>query len=192
MPAVAGAGGTHIFALADFRPDAPFAAVRIAVVRASTGTTFCAGDGSGTACPCGNTGAAGNGCASSVNAAGGNLAATGQASVSADTITLIGSGMPDSSCLYFQGTSNLASGAGAVFGDGVRCAAGTVVRLGPQTNVGGASSYPAAGDAPIALKGGVPAGGASRYYQCWYRNAAPFCTPATFNMTNGVRIDWLP
>jgi len=34
-------------------------------------TLFCFGGGTSTACPCGNAGTAGNGCASSVNPAGG-------------------------------------------------------------------------------------------------------------------------
>src|SRR6185436_15891764 len=115
-------------------------------------TPYCFGDGTGTACPCGNTGAAGNGCASSVNAAGGNLAATGTASIANDTFSLNGSGMPNASALYFQGTTQVAAGAGAMFGDGLRCAGGTIVRLGTKTNVGGASSYPGGGTA-ISVKG---------------------------------------
>ena len=27
-------------------------------------------------------------------------------------------------------------------------------------------------------------------YQVWYRNAASFCTPSTFNLTNGVLVTW--
>jgi hypothetical protein len=30
----------------------------------------------------------------------------------------------------------------------------------------------------------------TRWYQVWYRNAAGFCTPATFNLSNAVRVDW--
>jgi hypothetical protein len=153
--------------------------------------TFCYGDGTGTACPCGNAGAAGNGCASSVSAAGAHLTATGSASISSDTFVLGGSLMPNSSALYFQGTTQTAGGAGVVFGDGLRCAGGSVIRIGTKTNVGGASSYPAAGDAAISIKGANSAG-AVRTYQCWYRNAAAFCTPSTFNLTNGVFATWSP
>jgi hypothetical protein len=27
-------------------------------------------------------------------------------------------------------------------------------------------------------------------YQLWYRNAAAFCTPSTFNLTNGLDVTW--
>jgi hypothetical protein len=157
----------------------------------SAGTSFCSGDGSGTACPCGNSGAAGNGCASSVNASGGHLAGTGSASIAGDTFTLTGSGLPNSSALYFQGTMQIAGGAGSVFGDGLRCAGGTVIRLGTKTNVSGTSSYPSGTDTPISIKGANSAG-AVRDYQCWYRNAAAFCTASTFNLTNGIAVTWTP
>ncbi len=152
-------------------------------------TAFCFGDGTGTACPCGNAGAAGNGCANSVNPNGANLAWSGTASISSDTFTLLGTGMPNSSVLYFQGTSQQAGGAGAVFGDGLRCAGGTVIRLLTKTNVGGASQYPDAGDVLISIRGANSVGNV-RTYQAWYRNAADFCTPSTFNLTNGVEATW--
>jgi len=152
-----------------------------------TPTPYCFGNGSGTNCPCGNVGAAGNGCPSSVNANGANLLATGVASISSDTLRLQGSGMPNSSCLYFQGTTQI----GAVFGDGLRCAGGVVIRLGTKTNTSGLSRYPAVGDIPISIRGSVPAA-TTRNYQAWYRNAAAFCTASTYNLTNGVSVSWQP
>jgi hypothetical protein len=157
----------------------------------STGTPFCFGDGTGAACPCGNSGAAGNGCASSVSTVGANLAGSGIASVSADTFLLTGSLMPSSSALYFQGTAQTAGGAGSTFGDGLRCASGSVIRLKTKTNVSGTSSYPGVGETPISIKGAVVAGSV-REYQVWYRNAAAFCSPSTFNLTNGVEVTWAP
>jgi hypothetical protein len=76
-----------------------------------------------------------------------------------------------------------------VFGDGLRCAGGAVARIGTKSNTGGASQYPGAGDAPVSVRGMVTAPG-TRIYQTWYRNAAVFCTAATFNLTNGVSITW--
>jgi len=155
-------------------------------------TPFCAGDDSGTACPCGNASAAGAnvGCLNSFGM-GGQLRATGTASIAADSLVLQGSGMPDSSALYFQGTARSNGGAGAAFGDGLRCASGTIIRLATKTNVAGASQHPTAGDAPISVRGQDSAG-AVRTYQIWYRNAAAFCTASTFNLTNGLELTWVP
>ena len=50
---------------------------------------------------------------------------------------------------------------------------------------------PGPGDAPISVRGQVTSPGA-RYYQVWYRNAAAFCTAATFNLTNGYEVTWTP
>jgi hypothetical protein len=154
-------------------------------------TLFCFGDGSGTACPCGNSGAPGNGCAHSLNANGANLAGSGNASISSDSFVLSGSGMPDSSALYFQGTAQINGGLGTAFGDGLRCAGGSVIRLGTKTNAGGASQYPTGADPTIAVKG-MNAAGDVRMYQVWYRNAAAFCTASTFNLTNGLQVTWSP
>jgi YVTN family beta-propeller protein len=154
-------------------------------------TAFCSGDGSGAACPCGNAGGAGRGCANSVDASGALLAAAGSASIAADTFTLAGAGMPNSSALYFQGTAQQNGGAGSAFGDGLRCAGGTVVRLGTKANVAGASSYPATGDQPVSVRG-LCAAGDVRTYQIWYRNAASYCTAATFNLSNGLQATWAP
>jgi hypothetical protein len=156
-----------------------------------TSTVFCSGDGTGTACPCGNSGAAGNGCASSVSATGAHLAASGTASIANDSLVLTGTGMPNSSGLYFQGTTQIGAGSGAVFGDGLRCAGGSVIRLGTKNAVGGTSQYPEAGNPSISVKGADVAGN-TRDYQTWYRNAAAFCTPSTFNLTNGVELTWVP
>jgi hypothetical protein len=155
----------------------------------AVGTGYCFGDGSATACPCGNAGAAGRGCGSSVNAAGARLAASGLPSLSADGVVLAGSGMPNSSALYFQGTARTNGGLGQVFGDGLRCAGGSVVRLGTKANAAGASSYPGPGDLSVSVRGAVAAPG-TRTYQVWYRNAAAFCTADTFNLSNGLEIVW--
>jgi hypothetical protein len=155
-------------------------------------TAFCFGDGTltdhTTPCPCGNNGAAGNGCANSVNPAGANLTTSG--STSTDNVWLLGSGMPAAvSCIYLQGTGL----DDAIFGDGVRCAGGTLLRLRTKANVGGASSFPDSTETvTLSQRGGVTVGsGDTRYYQTYYRNsAALFCPPETFNVTNGMRIIW--
>ncbi len=160
---------------------------------ATVGTAYCAGDGSATACPCGNFGSLGSGCASSISAQGGHLFAIGTPSVSADSLVLRGEGMSQSFATYFQGTAQTDGGLGLVFGDGLVCAGGTVIRLGAKLSPGGISSYPAVGDQPVSVRGQIPVGGGvTRAYQGWYRSAAPFCTPSTFNFTNGILVAWQP
>jgi hypothetical protein len=163
----------------------------VACAPPATGTPFCFGDGSGTACPCGNAGAAGRGCANSVEPSGATLAAGGVASLSGDTLLLSGFGMPNGPCLYAQGTTQQNGGAGALFGDGLLCVGGSLVRLKTTLNVAGDSQYPAPGDPPVSVRGLVGAPGI-RTYQVSYRDAAGFCTPFTFNLTNGVQVAWAP
>jgi hypothetical protein len=162
------------------------------VVQGSAAADFCPGDGSGTACPCGNNSVpgAGEGCLNSLGL-GGELDVTGLASIAGDTLVLQGAQMPNSSALYFQGTTRLNGGAGSAFGDGLRCAGGTIIRLGTKANTAGFSQYPAAGDPAVSVRGLVTAPG-TRTYQIWYRNAATFCTASTFNLSNGVEVTWTP
>ncbi len=156
------------------------------------GVVFCAGDGSSAACPCAN-GLPGRGCENSFSTGGGLLAATGTADVANDTLVLIASALPPSTTvLFFQGDAPQSGGSGVPFGDGVRCVGGNIVRLGLKNTAGGAASYGhgVGTDPDISVRGAVPTGGATRYYQGWYRNSAAFCTSAPFNLTNGLRIDW--
>jgi hypothetical protein len=140
-------------------------------------------------CPCGNGGAPGNGCANSVFATGSNLAATGLASVGADSVVLTASSLPAGPGLYFQGTTQVS----AVFGDGLKCVGGTVIRMAIKfAGAVGTDSFPVAGDPKVSVAGAIPAGGGTRFYQYWYRNAPVFCTGFTFNLTNGLAIVWTP
>ncbi len=157
----------------------------------STGEIYCAGDGTSTSCPCGNTSlpGAGEGCANTTGL-GGKLRARGIASTSNDSLVLVGTSMPpNASVLYFQGTTRTNGGAGVASGDGLRCAGGSVVRLDIASSSGGASSYPRLGDAPISVVGACTPG-ATRHYQVWYRDALTFCTSSTYNLTNGLTIGW--
>ncbi len=152
-------------------------------------TLYCIGDGSYGNCPCANFGTHPGGCANSVTN-GAVLMPTGSPFTTADSFTLTATDMPSTvPCLFFQGTA--ASAPGTAFGDGLRCAGGTILRIGSKTASAGVATYPEAGDLAISVRGLVPAGGAQRYYQVWYRNAAAFCTASTFNTTNGVSVRWL-
>jgi hypothetical protein len=162
--------------IVDFTPPSVFA-------------PFCFGDASANLCPCGNLGAAGRGCPNSAIASGAQLQATGNSFVAGDTLVLNGTGMPNSTAIFFQGTLQLQAGGGTVFGDGLWCAGGSLVRLAVKTNTGGASSFPGAGDPSVSAAGSVTAPGL-RYYQLWYADTAAFCSPDTFNFTNGVGATW--
>ncbi len=156
---------------------------------------FCSGDGTATACPCGNTGAEGRGCANSVHPEGASLWVTGHPSVSNDSAYFDAQWMPITSALLYQGTTQVASGMGAAFGDGLRCVGGAVRRISAHAvdgvNSPGSARWPDNGDYPVSYLGGATAG-STLHYQVWYRNAAAFCTSATFNLSNGVTVTWGP
>lgn len=163
----------------------------VVTLAASPFQSFCFGDGYAGACPCANESpvSAAAGCTNSFGSAG-KLAASGVASVGADTVVLSGSGMTDSLAIYFQGTAFTSPG--VLNGDGKSCVSGALIRLGSKSNFGGASSYPSGADLDVSVKGLVPLGGGKRYYQIYYRNALVFCTAATFNLASGIEIAWSP
>lgn len=154
----------------------------------SVGTPYCFGDNSFLSCPCFPAvpaGLSGRGCPNSLFPSGALLIAQGTPSIGNDTLVLRGSGMPNSSCLYFQGTAQITAG----LLDGLRCAGGSVIRLATHTNMCNSSEHPSSIDQRISVQGLVPPGGL-RFYQAWYRNAAAFCTSSTANLTNGIAINW--
>jgi hypothetical protein len=98
--------------------------------------------------------------------------------------------MTGASCVFFQGSAQMPA---AVIDDGLGCVTGSVIRLGTRSVTGNASAFPQPGDPLISVRGAVPPAGATRFYQCFYRNAvAAYCPPATSNRTNGVEISWAP
>ncbi|MBK7875991.1 MAG: hypothetical protein IPJ77_09595 [Planctomycetes bacterium] len=160
------------------------------------GEAFCGGDGSlPTPCPCANSGASGHGCANSANPSGALLVATGWTELDSvtgvDGVTLRGSGMPATvSAIYLK--SDATNPTGSVFGDGVSCLTGSLIRLRTKINVGGASQFPEPGDPSVSVRGATPPGsGLVGHYAVYYRNAAgAFCPPATHNISNAVSIVW--
>lgn len=156
-----------------------------------SGTPYCAGDGSTIACPCGNNSAVGThaGCTNSSGAAG-VLRGSGSALVSDDELVLSAQGMTGSVALFFQGTLDTTP---SVIDDGIGCVGGSILRLGTKPVSAGSSSYPLPGDPLVHVRGAIPAAGATRFYQCFYRNAVTaFCPPATSNRTNALRLVWRP
>jgi hypothetical protein len=156
---------------------------------ATIGSVVCSGDGSGLPCPCGNDASPGTpgGCLNSFGVAG-ELEATGFPSLSSDSVHLHATSLPNSPALFFQGTHNVA---GVLAGDGVRCVTGSLIRLGQASAVNNEVRFPFAGQTSLSAQGAITTPGV-RYYQVWYRNAASFCTPSTFNWTNALALNWIP
>ncbi len=162
----------------------------------SAGFPYCFGDSTGSACPCdpGQAGNSGSGCRNSVGESG-RLIAVGNPSVAHDSVSLRATGLlPFATGLFFQGTVPQNAGLGTMFGDGLLCANGVLVRMEIRDASGGAMAFgrDVPTDPAISVDGNVPTVGATRYYQVWYRDAANFCTTLTYNLTNGVRVVWSP
>ncbi|MBK7875940.1 MAG: hypothetical protein IPJ77_09335 [Planctomycetes bacterium] len=89
-----------------------------------------------------------------------------------------------------KGDDDVASG--LVFGDGVRCVGGNLIRLGTLLSTAGSATYPGPGNVSVSTRGATPPGsGLTARYQVYFRNAAAgFCPPASFNVSNGWRLVW--
>jgi len=152
-------------------------------------TSFCAGDGTLVACPCGNSGTDGRGCANSLFASGALLTGGGTASLSGDSAALYASEISGSVAIFVQGATVQAP---ALVDDGIFCVGNPIVRIGNMPVGGNASVYPDTIQPEISFRGMIGAPG-DYTYQVFYRNAAAtFCPPATSNRTNGVILHWVP
>lgn len=140
-------------------------------------TELCLGDGSGTACPCGNTGAAGRGCGSSSVSSGARLFVSATADPLRSMLTC--TNLPAGAWCVFFSSAGTAGGGGAVFGDGLRCFAGKRQRFGGQFELAGTAS----------VESLTPWAGSPRLFQALYRDPnAAFCNPSAWNTSNAVRI----
>ncbi len=156
------------------------------------GWAYCFGDGNGAACPCGNAGSSSAGCANSTGA-GGTLTASGDPSLSNDTLVLeadgLVAGLP---CLFFSGANRVNKGAGVPFGDGLRCAGFEAVRIEVTNSDGsGVASTGVEVSTNGQAYGHVLAVGEEVFYQCWYRDdvSSSPCSNS-FNTTNGYSVIW--
>jgi hypothetical protein len=148
------------------------------------GTGYCDCTASG---PCGNHGGPGRGCAHGNNPAGTLLDGTGIADTAADTVALRGAGAPPNQPgLYFQGNVQTNGGAGAVFGDGLRCAGNNVIRL--QTLAADPSGNSQT-SVVVSVRGMVQPGD-TKHYQLWFRDPQGSACGALFSLSNGYSISW--
>ena len=109
-----------------------------------------------------------------------------------DTLDLLGSGLaPNKPGLFFEGTGTVGGGNGMAFGDGLRCAGGSISRIGLRTaNASGEIHWgPSFGNPLVSTRtGAVPGDG--RTYQLWYRDPSGGPCSSGFNLTNAVRVNW--
>jgi hypothetical protein len=165
----------------------------------NVGQSVCLGDGTGAACPCANFGLPGHGCRNSTQIRGAELEASGAASLAFDTLSLQSTFEPHNvTSIFLQGTQLIAP---VFFGDGLRCAGGALKRLyALNADANGVVIAPVGGAPTISQRSstlGDPIdAGSSRVYQVYYRDPNPAFCPApmggTFNVSNGVKLLWLP
>ncbi len=155
------------------------------------GLPFCFGDGLGTPCPCGNDSTTSDGGCLNSSGLGAQLVGAGIADVAGDTLTLTGTNMiPGQASLLFQGNSQVNSGIGVTFGDGLRCAGGSVKRLALLIpDLEGSASYPGPSDLELSVRGGVLSGDTS-FYQLWYRDTIGGPCGQGFNLSNAYEVSW--
>jgi hypothetical protein len=151
------------------------------------------------ACPCGNAPlGAGLGCNNSDNTGGASIGAAGLPSLAADSIVFTTHGQKASATsVLLQGTTQSATG--VVFGQGVRCVAGSLKRLYVKPASGGSISAPGPGDPSVSARSAVLgdplSAGLQREYLVYYRD--PFVlggcpATSTFNATSSGTLIWLP
>jgi len=151
------------------------------------------------ACPCANPALGpGQGCDNSSSTGGAMLTAAGNAALSSDTVVINAIGeKPTATSILLQGDNLNATG--TVFGQGIRCVAGSLKRLYVKNAVGGAVTMPGAGDPTITARatalGDTLAGGSVRYYGIYYRDPIVLggcAASSTFNITNQASVTWNP
>jgi len=151
------------------------------------GSSYCFGDGSATACPCGNPGATGEGCANDTGS-GAILTGSGSTSIATDDLVLQATNLTSGPGLFFQGNNAVNSGNGNPFGDGLRCAGGGVRRLQVRFANSG-NGFTTTTTISIATTGIVSAGQTKRY-QYWYRDSGTSPCNSLFNLSNGYELTW--
>lgn len=155
------------------------------------GTTYCAGDGNGTGCPCVNNNNGSMGGCDWGNPAfpeGGVLGAVGSDSFLANDTFLVATGIEDNFGIFFGAANQVNGGNGNPLNDGLRCAGGSLVRLIPPTV---ATGNQATTPLPIQTLDTGAANGVTRRYQYWFRTPTGPCGQMA-NLTNGYEIVWMP
>ena len=177
-----------------------FADVFLRDRRASGFTSLCDPGLNGVlACPCGNPASgAGRGCDNSSATGGAELTARGAAYLSLDSLQFAATDeRPNATSVLLQG--NTCNSNGFLFGQGVRCTAGSLKRLFSGIAVAGTVTLPAAGGSGVAARSGQLGDpiqpGESRYYLVYYRDPIVLggCpSTSAFNCTQTGSVSWWP
>jgi Tol biopolymer transport system component len=160
--------------------------------------SFCLGDGSGTACPCANTGRAQRGCETSTATGGAILVASGTTSLAGDTLQFACHGeRAQALTVILQGTADSIP---MSYGDGLLCVAGSLKRLYVKSAKLGIVIAPFGSEPSVSTRssamGDTIGSGETRYYQAYFRDPTPsFCpypTGSTWNCSNAISAIWNP
>ena len=171
--------------------------------RSSPFTSVCEpGAGGVLSCPCANPPAGrGRGCDNSAGTGGAMLTASGVALLSEDSLVFSADlETPSALSIVMQGNAGIPTG--VVYGQGIRCVGGTVIRrLYFKSAFYGSITAPelALGDPPVSVrsaeKGDVIQPAESRWYLVYYRDPVVLggCpASSTFNATQTGQVTWLP
>jgi hypothetical protein len=151
---------------------------------AERGVPYCYNDAGSTACPCGNPGVGVAGCGNSTGA-GGALGTAGTVSLAENDLVFQAHQLrPNQPVLLFAGLNAVNGGSGILFGDGLRCAGGSLARLGVKAaDTAGSASW---GPGLASGQGWFP--GEVRRFQAWYRDPVISPCGSGFNLTNGIEV----
>jgi hypothetical protein len=137
-------------------------------------------------------GGASNYCEASPNSVGygTRIDSTGSFSVSMNSFSLVVRCAPPSATglLFYGSAAN-----DVPFGNGHRCVANPVFRLGPPVTVnatGHASRFVDFTQFPANTGGGAITAGSTKHFQFWYRNVAG--GGSLFNLSDGLRATFAP
>jgi hypothetical protein len=145
------------------------------------------GDGSGAACPCGNVGGAGEGCANSTGK-GVRLHTFGSTSIARDDLYFFATGAPTGiQAKLVVGATTLNAGLGVPMFAGLRAAGAPLSRIGAPNSFSDGSIYRAPGLQPL----GAWSAGQVRVFQIWYRDASGPCG-ATANFSSAAAVTFTP
>ena len=138
-----------------------------------------------TVAPCVNPYATG-GCANSAGL-GAILSASGSGSVTLDNLVMTAIQLPPNKPgLLFSGTTLISP---LPFGDGLRCAGGTIKRL---TGVLVSDSFGTMVGGPGLATANSILPGSTRHIQCWYRDAVHLPCSSKFNTSNVFSVTFTP